>query len=87
MLRITPGELEDHLCCWGEKPSLTVQDKHLISVLSLWPMVGIIFVYLFGFGFDFWDTPGCTQVLLLVFHSGITPGSDWGTIWNAGEWT
>ena len=36
------------------------------------------------FFFPFWVTSGDAQGLLLALHSGITPGSAQGTIWDAG---
>ena len=47
----------------------------------------------FGFGLFlfcfllFWVTPSDAQGLLLALHSGIAPGSAWGTIWDAGDRT
>ena len=35
----------------------------------------------------FFVTPGDAQGLLLALHSGITPGSAQGTIWDAGNLT
>ena len=42
-------------------------------------------IYLFIYLLVFWVIPGDAQELLLVLHSGITPGGAQGTIWDAGN--